>query len=113
MAVEMVFGAKRSILFTAVPATNKCAVGRLAWKKSARVVLDMIVQVLDGRKHTIARSGILGQPVMIQYEPLEGGKSYPVTSSFHLHMATWSISLKGFSWRTLVLMAGEALAVPA
>ena len=59
MAVEMIFGTERCILLTALPATNECAVGRFRRNQSAGVIFDMVVQMLDGSKNTIARSGRL------------------------------------------------------
>ena len=59
VSIEMIFGAEWCILLTAVPATNECAVGRFRRNQSAGVIFDMVVQMLDGSKNTIARSGRL------------------------------------------------------
>jgi hypothetical protein len=72
------------------------------------MIFDMIVQVLDSSKNTIAWSGKF---FVSNWSHTRRRGSYPVTSSFHLHIATSSRSFEALSWRALVLMAGEALAV--
>jgi hypothetical protein len=43
VTIEMVFRTERRILLTAIPATNKCAVGRFRRYQSAGVIFDMVV----------------------------------------------------------------------
>lgn len=59
MAVEMIFGTERCILLTALPATNECAVGRFGRNQSACVIFDVVVQMLNSSKNTVARPGKL------------------------------------------------------
>lgn len=55
VTVEMIFGAERCILLTALPATNECAVRRFGRNQSACVIFDMVVQMLNSSKDTITR----------------------------------------------------------
>lgn len=56
MAIEMVLGTERRILLTSFPATNEGAIGRFRRDKGAGMIFDMVVQVLDSSKNTIAWS---------------------------------------------------------
>lgn len=54
--IEVVLGTKRGILLTACPATNECASRCFCRDQGTSVLLDMVVQVLNGSKSAIARA---------------------------------------------------------
>lgn len=58
VSVEMILGTKWCILFTAFPATNKCAVRCFRRHQSASMIFDVVVQILNGSKDTITRTRI-------------------------------------------------------
>lgn len=56
MAVKVILGAEWRILLTAFPTTNECAVWCSRRYQGAGMIFNMVVQVLDSSKHTIAWS---------------------------------------------------------
>lgn len=56
VTVEVVLRTERRVLLASFPATNKCAVGRFRRNQGAGMIFDVVVQVLNGSKNTIAWS---------------------------------------------------------